>query len=204
MPFFNFSQLIYKYLDGTVRGMTNDQPPYPQYPEQQYPEQQYPADQSAYQPYPPQQYAPPRQRPLGVTILAILAILGGLLNLLGALGSFALAALIGTLVDIAEIEEEIGSEVPEWVLDNAALYFGIVGVLALIAAVLMLILGWTFLKGKKWARILAIVLLVFSVVSSIVSSLGVIDPLSIGVSVIIPVLVLVYLYLPSSKAWFTQ
>jgi len=163
---------------------TYEPPPYTQQPPAQY-----------YQP-------PARHRPLGVTILAILMILYGILMLIGSLALFGLAALSS----MQEVIDQLGTEIPQWLIDAAPLYFGIAGVVVLIVAIVAFLLAWGFLKGKRWAWIVGVIFLVLNILGTIVSTVitgtlaGIVG---LGVSILIPVLILVYLLLPSTKAWFT-
>ncbi|MBI0584527.1 MAG: hypothetical protein ISF22_09920 [Methanomassiliicoccus sp.] len=157
---------------------------------------------------PPAQYTPaypvqPRKRPLGVTILAILEILGGLLLLLAAFGMFAIAALTGT----QEFIDALGPNVPQWLLDSGPVLFGVAGVVLLIMAVVAFLLAWGFLKGKRWAWILGIIFSVLNIASSVVTAVfsgSLASIATLGLSILIPVLILVYLLLPSTKTWFTE
>ncbi|WP_019176279.1 hypothetical protein [Methanomassiliicoccus luminyensis] len=187
--------------------MTDDQ----KYPEQPLPEQyppQYPADQPAYQQYPqyPQQYPQPpvRQRPLGVTILAILEILGGLGSLALAGIFFIVSAVLGSASTIAEIEQQTGVTIPEELLDIGAALFGALGIMFLVVMVLFFVLAWAFFKGKSWARIVAIILLAFSVITAAAGAIASFDIVTLGLGIVIPVIVVVYLYMPEAKTWFTQ
>jgi hypothetical protein len=141
-----------------------------------------------------------RKRPTGVTILAILEILGGILELVLALGFFALAALI----NVADVRDRIGTSVPDWVLNNAPLFFGALGLFFLIMAIISLVLGWAFLKGKSWARTLAIIFLVLSIIGNVIGIVGGTNVFSVILSILLPVIIVIYLYQPSVKAWFTQ
>jgi hypothetical protein len=140
-----------------------------------------------------------RIRPLGVTILAILEILGGLFELLLAFGFFALAALI----NVADIRNRIGTSVPDWVLNNAPVFFGALGVFFLIMGILSLVLAWAFLKGKNWARLLAIIFLVLSIIGSVIGIIGGTSLVSVAISILIPLIIVWYLFRPNVKQWFT-
>jgi hypothetical protein len=150
--------------------------------------------------YPPNQvYQPVRRRPLGVTILAILEILGGIFELVLALGFFAIAALI----NLTDIRQRIGTSVPDWVLNNAPLIFGILGVFFLVMAIISLVLGWAFLKGKNWARVLAIIFLVLSIIGNVLGIIGGVSIFSVLVSIALPIIIVYYLSMPRVKLWFT-
>jgi hypothetical protein len=138
-----------------------------------------------------------RQRPLGVTILAVLEVLGGLLFLLVALASFLLAFVL----NISDFQQRYGVDIPQEILNLGSAFFAVVGVVLIIIAILSFILAWGFLKGKRWAWLLGVVLSVLEIIGGAVSIFSA-SPSVLGL--IIAVIVLVYLFLPSTKAWFTQ
>lgn len=181
--------------------MTSDQlPPQPPPTTTSPPPPQPPPYQPQAAPYYP---APERRRPLGVTLLAILEILSGIGMLFIALGMFALAALTSN----QDFIDAIGPDVPQWIIDNGGVLFGVMGGVMLIFAFVAFLLAWGFLKGKGWARLIGIIFAVLSIISSVISGIATGSLFSIatlGFSIIIPVLILVYLLLPSTKAWFTH
>lgn len=155
------------------------------------------------QPPPQGAYYPPvRRRPLGVTILAILMIIDGIFLLISSLGLFGLA----TLMSSQDFLDQLGQDVPQWILEMGPTLFAALGVVLLIMAIIAFFLAWGFLKGKRWAWIIGIIFVVLSIASSVVSSLAslsVAGLATMGLSILIPVLILVYLLLPTTKAWFT-
>lgn len=162
---------------------------------------------TTYQP-PPAQPAPyyptpQRHRPLGVTILAILQILGGLGALLISLAFFGLAALFGSADFITQYRDQIS----QWILDLGTTFFLVMGIVFLVFAIISFILARGFLKGKRWARTVGIVLAVLEIASvafTAVASGNVLNIATIGFSALIPILILLYLMLPNTKTWFTQ
>jgi hypothetical protein len=162
---------------------TYQPPPYPQQPQAQY-------------------YPPVRRRPLGVTIMAILMILYGILMVVVSLALFGLAALSS----MQEIIDQLGTDIPQWLIDAAPIYFGIAGVVVLIFAIIAFLLAWGFLKGKRWAWIVGVIFVVLNIISTVISAIvtgSLAGIATLGLSILIPVIVLVYLLLPSTKAWFT-
>lgn len=137
-----------------------------------------------------------RSRPLGVTILAILEVLVGILMLISSLGMFALSALI----DDPDFMSQLGTEVPQWFLDAGPTFFLILGIVLLVFAILTFVLAWGFLKGKKWAWWLGVILAVLQIISGVVSIIS--SGVSGIISTLIPVLILIYLLQPSVKNWF--
>jgi hypothetical protein len=128
-----------------------------------------------------------------------LEILGGLVQLILALGFLAIAALL----NISDIQQRIGETVPQWVVNNAMLFFGALGATFLIMAILSFVLAWGFLRGKSWARVLAIVFLVISIIGAVIGSLGGVSIITIGGSIVFPVIIVVYLHMGNVREWFT-
>jgi cytochrome bd-type quinol oxidase subunit 2 len=157
------------------------------------------------QPVQPAPYypAPTRHRPIGVTILAILQILGGLGLLLLSFIFFGLAALLGS----ASLTPEIRDQIPQWFLNLGSTVFLIVGVIILIFAIISFLLARGFLKGKRWARTVGIVLAVLEILGAITTAIasGNVNQIAtVGFTAIIPIIILLYLMLPNTKAWFAQ
>ena len=82
-----------------------------------------------------------KKRPSGITILAILQIIVAIIFLIGAVGMFVVAAL----TEIEEVKDAIGEEAPDWVVDNAAIFFGAMGTVFLIFAIVGFWLGYGLL-----------------------------------------------------------
>lgn len=151
------------------------------------------------QPYP---VPPPlQQRPAGVTILAVLNALLGILLLLSAACILIALGLAGSQA----FQEALAGEAPEWFLANLSLLLGAIGAISLIMGILAMALAYGFLNGKRWAWFLAILYGFLNVGFTAVTTLlngGLIDILMLGFSILIPVLILVYLFQPKVKAWF--
>jgi len=149
--------------------------------------------------YPPVQ----RHRPFGVTLLAILEILYGIVVLLGGLVLFGVAYLVGS----QDLIDQLGPNVPQWLINAGPALFGALGLVLVIMAIIAFLLAWGFLKGKHWAWVLGIVFMVLNILGSVISAVGsgsLSGIATLGFSILIPVIILIYLLLPSTKAWFTQ
>jgi multisubunit Na+/H+ antiporter MnhG subunit len=140
-------------------------------------------------------------RPTGVTILAILQIIVAIVLLAGALGMFGVAALSG----IEEVKDAIGEEVPEWFVDNAAVFFGAIGAIFLILAIIGFILGYGYLKGIGWTWTVGIIIAVLSIIGDILQTLGdrSADALiSAVIGIVFSLIIIYYLTRPNVKAFF--
>jgi hypothetical protein len=107
------------------------------------------------------------------------------------------------LINITEIRDRIGTEVPDWIINNAPAFFGVLGVFFLVMAIISFVLAWAFLKGKNWARVLAIIFLVLSIIGNVIGIIGGTSLVSVAISIIIPLIIVWYLYRPNVKQWFT-
>ena len=142
-----------------------------------------------------------KNRPTGVTILAVLQIIAAIVLLIGALGMFVVSAVSG----IEEVKDAIGEEAPDWVVENAAVFFGVLGGVFLILALVGFVLGYGYLKGIGWAWTLGIIFAVLSIISEIVNPI--IDRsadtlVSSIIGIIIPLIIIYYLTRPHVKAFF--
>ena len=117
--------------------------------------------------------APSGDRPLGVTILGILQILGGILSIVAGFGLIALAALMTGL----------------------ELLFMAIGAVTLVLGIVGLIVGWGLYTMKSWAWMLAIILNIINIILAIYPSFNII-------SMIIPIIIILYLNQADIKSRF--
>lgn len=142
-----------------------------------------------------------KKRPTGITILAVLQIIFGVLFLLGAVGMF----LIASLADVADLEDAIGEDAPDWIVDNFALSFGALGVFFLIIALVGFVLGYGYLKGIGWAWTVGIIFAVLGIIGDIIEPMvdRTADVLASSIiGIIIALLIIYYLTRPHVKAFF--
>ena len=135
--------------------------------------------------------------------MAILYILAGILIVIAAVGVLALAGYLG----LAGIPSDIQQNIPQWFIDLAPIVLGIGGIVLFIIGIITLAIAWGFLKGRNWARVVAMILLIISIVTTIINAIlaavfTVGALLSLIVSIIIPVLILWYLTTRRVKQWF--
>jgi hypothetical protein len=131
-----------------------------------------------------------RERPLGVTILAILEAIGGIIYIVGIL-------LIGLFFEM------ITTFMPETMPRMVGFFRGFLGMIVLVIAIILLILGlisfllayglWT---GKGWAWTLTLIFSIIGILLGLVSL-----PTGI-ITILINVLILYYLTRPHVKAFF--
>lgn len=144
-------------------------------------------------------------RPFGVTLLALLALLSGLVYIAASLGLFGTALLAdeGALVDA------LGPDTPQWVVDNYFVVFLVLGVFALIVAVLFFQAMRGLLRGRGWAWTLAVVVTVLSLLSNLLGiyAQGLEDPVTFAnaaAGFVLAALVLVYLNTQRVRRFFNK
>ncbi len=117
--------------------------------------------------------APSGDRPLGVTILGILQILGGILSIVAGFGLIALAAL----------------------MTGFELLFMAIGAVTLVLGIVGLIVGWGLYTMKSWAWMIAIILNIINIILAIYPSFNI-------MSMIIPIIIILYLNQADIKSRF--
>jgi drug/metabolite transporter (DMT)-like permease len=135
-----------------------------------------------------------KQRPTGVTIVAILIIIGGILFLLAGIGTVTIGAL--------------------FFLEIMGVIFAIIGAILLAVGIGYLVVSYGLLKGREWAWTITIILLFIGIgidIASIVFgsfaiNMDIVTFLTSNggsfVSLAITVAILYYLYRPHVKSYF--
>ena len=129
---------------------------------------------------------PPRQRPTGITVLALLEfILGGLAILLG-IAFIALGPYISQLMP----------GLPPLI----SLLVGGLGIGFLLAGLIGLVVGWGLWTGKGWAWWLTVILEALGLLSGL-AGIAMGDPSSL-IGLLIAALILWYMFKPHVKDFF--
>ncbi len=126
-----------------------------------------------------------RQRPLGITILAVLEIIGGILALIGGIILVAASSML---------ESMISGMVPFYGVFTGL--FAVIGGIVIIVAIIAFLLGYGLWNGSGWAWIVQLVFSALGAVTSLASL-----PSGI-VGLIIDGLIIWYLFRPNVKAFF--
>jgi len=131
-----------------------------------------------------------RERPLGVTILAVLNIIGGILTLILGLTITVFIAFLGFLLP---------TTLPfRWLVSMLGI---VVGILLVLMGVLGILVGLGFWRGWGWSWTLSVFLYGISFLLSLVNIIFARD-LSSVIGLIINGILLYYLFRPHVKAWF--
>ncbi|AGN26866.1 hypothetical protein A3207_03325 [Candidatus Methanomassiliicoccus intestinalis] len=143
------------------------------------------------------------RRPLGVTILAALEIIWSIFMLIAAIGMFAAAGFLA----IDGVPPELMDMVSPDVLQGLPMTWAVMGIMILIFAIIGFAIAWGFLKGRNWSRVLLMIFLILSIISSILGaimygSMTTGTLVSLGISIVIPVIILWYLALNHVSNWF--
>ncbi|MEP6577152.1 MAG: hypothetical protein ABJB85_12055 [Nitrososphaerota archaeon] len=115
-----------------------------------------------------------KNRPIGITIIAILMVISGILFIIGGVGLTALGVL--SLVFLAG------------------------GIGSIILGIASLVVAWGLLKGAGWAWIVTLIITVISIIVNIASLAGGNTANIIGI--IINGIIIYYLYRPNVKSYF--
>lgn len=121
---------------------------------------------------------------MGVTLLALLEAIAGIYYLITGLGEFLAAAVIRSLM-LSGLPMKIIPMIPR-VLGTVLVIFGL----------LSIFLAWGLWTGKSWARMVALVFAILSIILSLVSFHI--------IGVVIEVIIVYYLTRPNVKKFFTK
>ena len=143
--------------------------------------QQAPAPPPAQVPPPAAPMPPPapmqKERPTGVTILAVLYMISGISVLIGGyLVGVILGDFLDSLSSLSGGEVDAGLPMMCWVV-------------FIVIALFYFIIAFGLLKGQKWARTLAILFAIIGLIN-------------IPIGTIISIIILIYLFKPEVKAYF--
>ena len=120
-----------------------------------------------------------RLRPTGVTILSVLYFLKALLSLISG------ALVLGVLSLIGPIGVAIGT-----IIGGALIMIGLI----------QMFIVWGLWTGRGWARFIAIIFTILSILADIGGTIA-LNPLSM-IGLVISVIILWYLFQPQVKAFY--
>ncbi len=89
-----------------------------------------------------------RKRPLGVTVLAVVQVVSGLQMLGSAIWALAVASIAST----PDGQETLADTLPQWMAENAAAIFGVLGIVILVLAIWSFLLARGYVRGVEKAR----------------------------------------------------
>ena len=120
------------------------------------------------------------------------------------IASIGVLVLAGYLSSVT-IPPEVRQNLPQWFLDFAPTALAIGGIVILIIGLISFFIAWGFLKGRNWARMVALILLIISVVISVFNTIvaAIFTPealFGLIMAIIIPALLIWYLTTKKVKA----
>lgn len=125
-----------------------------------------------------------KDRPMGVTILAILEAVVGLYYLVAGFGEIVAASIIRSLT-LAAIPSTILPMIPR-----------VLGAALVLIGLLSIVLAWGLWTGKSWARNVALVFAILAIIVSLLSFHI--------IGLVIDVIIVYYLTRPNIKQFFTK
>jgi len=108
-----------------------------------------------------------KERPLGVTILAVLQYIGAALSLLGAAVLFILFMMVQNNPQVLSMLAQQVPELTPDVLEIIPLMLVVFTIILTLLAILYFFIARGFWKGRNWARLLVIIMLIIGAVGSI-------------------------------------
>lgn len=144
-------------------------------------------------PPPPPPPQPLKQRPIGITILAILLFIAATLFIIAGLAFIALGPLIESLMR----ESMVGLRGSPALISLLA---GAFGIFFLVVGAIVFVLGWGLWTGKGWAWWLQVILTALGALSSLLA-IAEGDATSL-VGLLIDALIIYYFFKPHVKDYF--
>ena len=146
-----------------------------------------------------------KNRPSGVTIVAVLAIVSGIILIVGAVFTIYLVPSIITSQLTSNMSDlrstnQLSPELSPTLTGTIINIVYIVSSAAIALGIAWFGLAWGLFTGKGWAWLISVILAIISVVFSIVSIMGA-NITSIP-TLIISGIILYYMYRPQVKSYF--
>ncbi len=129
-----------------------------------------------------------QHRPTGITIIAILMIIGGLVLLFTGITPL----FIGPLISI-DSSDSSTSELGFLITIGGLVLVGL--------GIASLIVSWGLLKGKRWARIITLIISIIAIIFAIVSLVSTEDLVHI-IPVVIYGVIIYYMFTDKVKLFF--
>ena len=162
-----------------------------------------------------------QRRPTGVTIIAVLTIVGGILILIDGISLIALWVLISVAPDNLPLTPN-PSDTSHSITQFFGAFSAVMGCVFLAMGIGYLTMFYGLLKGKEWAWLITIVLLIIGIVIQIVSTTSggvffdtsvinrdeinnrsVVSEITINIiGIAINILIIYYLFRPHVRAYF--
>lgn len=130
--------------------------------------------------------SPRRQRPLGVTIIAVVLLIEGILELLAAILAFAAAHAVH--VHVRNVLGLAGD-----------VFANTIGVIALIIAIITLLVAWGLFTLKRWAFWTVVIVEVITIIQHILQFFQPdANTTTVIIGLILPVIILLYMLLDAN------
>ena len=110
-----------------------------------------------------------KERPDGITVIAILIIIGGIFLLIGGTSLLGLGAVLSTASEDIIQSNGISSDLTQ--LASLGTIPIVLGAVMLILGIAYLIVSYGLLKGKAWAWIITIIVTIIGLIVQIISAI---------------------------------
>ncbi len=151
-----------------------------------------------------------KERPAGITVIAILIIIGGIFLISGGISLIGLGALLSMSSEDIIQSSGISAEMTQ--LESLGMIPLVLGVVLLILGIAYLIVSYGLLKGKSWAWIITIIVTIIGLIVQIISAIiagSITSSVLYGlashiVGMIISGIIIYYMFRPHVKAFYRQ
>ena len=149
-----------------------------------------------------------KERPAGITVIAILIVIGGIFLLIGGISLLGLGAFLSTASEDIIQSNDISADLTQ--LASLGMIPLVLGVVMLILGIAYLIVSYGLLKGKGWAWIITIIVTIIGLIMQIISAIivgSITSSIWYGlashiVGIIISGVIIYYMFRPHVKAFY--
>jgi uncharacterized BrkB/YihY/UPF0761 family membrane protein len=151
-----------------------------------------------------------RERPDGITVIAILIVIGGIFLITGGISLIGLGTFLSmTSEDIIQ-SNDISTDLTQ--LATLGMIPSVIGAILLILGIAYLIVSYGLLKGKGWAWVITIIVTIIGLIIQIISAIiagSITSSVLYGlvshiVGIFISGVIIYYMFRPNVKAFYRK
>ena len=151
-----------------------------------------------------------KERPDGITVIAILIVIGGIFLITGGISLIGLGTFLSMASEDIIQSNDISSDLTQ--LASLGMIPSVIGSILLILGIAYLIVSYGLLKGKGWAWVITIIVTIIGLIIQIISAIiagSITSSVLYGlvshiVGIFISGVIIYYMFRPNVKAFYRK
>jgi uncharacterized BrkB/YihY/UPF0761 family membrane protein len=151
-----------------------------------------------------------KERPDGITVIAILIVIGGIFLITGGISLIGLGTFLSMASEDIIQSNNISSDLTQ--LATLGMIPSVIGAILLILGIVYLIVSYGLLKGKGWAWVITIIVTIIGLIIQIISAIiagSITSSVLYGlvshiVGIFISGVIIYYMFRPNVKAFYRK